>query len=85
VTLGYIVAVGLVALASLDYILDTMSKSMMLKMAVAVIVGYMVILVIYTLVANRIYDRKHRQARKRMRAFNHNLIKLLEMYDKEKQ
>ena len=85
ITVGYVVAVGLAAVAGLDFILDYMSKSMLMKMAIAVIIGYLIVVVIYTVILRRIYNRRHRKARQRMRTFNYNLIKLLKMYDKERQ
>ena len=85
ITVGYVVAVGLAAVAGLDFILDYMSKSMLMKMAIVVIIGYLIVVVIYTVILRRIYNRRHRKARQRMRTFNYNLIKLLKMYDKERQ
>ena len=84
VTLGYVAVVGLVAVAALDFFLAAMSKSMLVKIAVIVVAVYLAIVILYTLIAHRIYDRKHRNARQRMRKFNHNLIELLKMYDKER-
>lgn len=85
VTVGYVVAAGLVAVAGLDYIMDHMSKSLLIKMAIAVVIGYLIVVVIYTVISHRIYNRKHRKARQRMRTFNYDLIRLLKLYDKEKQ
>ena len=83
--MGYVVAVGLVAVAGLDFLLQYMSKSMLMKMALIVIAGYLIVVIVYTLVAHRIYIKKHKSARQRKKGFNHNLIKLLKMYDKERQ
>ena len=85
VTVGYAAVVGLVVMAGLDFVLDHMSKSMMMKMILVIIAVYFVVVIIYTLLTHHIYTRKHREARERMKVFNHNLIKLLKMYDKERQ
>lgn len=84
VTFGYICLIGLIAIAGMDFILANISQSMIIMMAAVIIIGYLVVVIIYTLVANHVFDRKHREARQRMKIFNHNLTRLLKMYDKEK-
>ena len=85
VTIGYAAIVGLVLMAGLDVVLDNMSKSMLMKMILVIMAIYFVVVIIYTLLTHYIYSRKHREARDRLTGFNHNLIKLLKMYDKERQ
>ena len=85
VTVGYVVTVGLAAVTGLDYFLDGMSKSMLMKMVIAAGIVYLIVVIFYIVISRRIYNRKHRQARQRMRTFNYNLIKLLKMYDKQRQ
>ena len=40
---------------------------------------------IKTGIASHIYNEKHKKARKRVKKYNHNLIQLLKMYEKEKR
>ena len=85
VTVGYVAAVGLAVVAGLDFVVDNMSKGLLMKMVIAVAIGYFIVVVVYTVILRRTYNRRHRKARQRMRTFNYNLIKLLKMYDKERQ
>ena len=85
VTVGYAAIVGLVLIAGLDFVLDNMSESMLMKMLLVIMAIYFVVVIVYTLLTQYIYFRKHREAQDRMKVFNHNLIKLLKMYDKERQ
>lgn len=85
VTVGYIALVGLISVAAMDFIVENMSKSMLITLVLVIVIVYFVVVIIYTLIANHVYDRKHRAARQRMKIFNHNLTRLLRMYDKEKR
>lgn len=85
VTVGYAAIVGLVMIAGLDFVLDHMSKSMLMKMILVIMGVYFAVIIIYTLLTHYIYNRRHQEARERITVFNYNLIKLLKMYDKEKQ
>ena len=85
VTIGYVCLIGLIAIAGMEFILAHISQSMLITMGLIIVTGYFVVVIIYTLIASHVYDRKHRAARQRMKIFNHNLTRLLKMYDKEKR
>lgn len=85
ITIGYACIVGLLVFAGLDMILAHLSKGMIITMVLVAIMSYLVLVILYTLVASRVYDKKHRTARQRMKRFNHNLTRLLKMYEKEKR
>lgn len=85
VTLGYIAAVGLIVISQLDSLLAKMSNMLLVTLAVTVIMGYIVLVVIYSIISNHIYNKKHKEARFRVKKYNHNLIKLLKMYEKERK
>lgn len=84
-TIGYACVVGLAALAGMDWILNNISRSVIIMMIVAVVVGYLVVLVIYSMISRYIFKRKHNRARQRVKVFNHNLNILLKLYEKEKR
>ena len=39
----------------------------------------------YAVVTSHVYNRNHRQARQRVKKYNHNLTRLLKMYEKERK
>ena len=85
VTVGYICVWMLILLAGFDLIVGHMSLLLMLIMMLVAVVGYVVILAIYAGVTSHVYNHKHKDARQRVKMYNHDLIKLLKLYEKEKQ
>lgn len=83
VTIGYACVVALVVLAGLQPLLDKMSMQLLVILGVVVIVGYLALVIIYLIVTGHIYNKKHRDARQRVKRYNHDLLKLLKMYEKE--
>ena len=49
----------------------------------SVSVGYVVVLVSYIGIASHLYNKKHQEARQRVKRYNHILTRLLKMYEKE--
>ena len=58
---------------------------MLITAGIAVVLGYLVVVILYTIIASRLYDKRHREARQRIKRFNHDLTRLLKMYEKEKK
>ena len=85
VTVGYICVWMLILLAGFDLIVGHMSLLLMLIMMLVAVVGYVVILAIYAGVTSHVYNQKHKDARQIVKMYNHDLIKLLKLYEKEKQ
>ena len=84
VTIGYVCVIGLIAIAALDFILANISQAMIITVGVMIVVGYVIIVVLYAVIASRVYKQKHREARQRMKIYNHNLTRLLKMYEGRK-
>lgn len=85
VTVGYVCVLGIIALAALDFILANISQTMLIAMGALIIAGYLVTVVIYALLASHMYKKKHQEARQRMKIYNHNLTRLLKMYEGRKE
>lgn len=85
VTAGYVCLGALIVLAGLDSLLGSMSTGLIVTMGLLAIVGYFVLVIAYAAVSSHIFNRKHRQARQRVKKYNHNLTRLLKMYEKEKK
>ena len=84
ITLGYVCVIGLIVFAALDLIVSIVSKSTIIMMGIMVVVGYFVVVILYAIVASRFFNKKHRAARQRMKIYNHNLTRLLKMYEGRK-
>ena len=75
VTIGYI--------AGLDTLMEKMSTALLITLVLAAVVGYVVVLVSYIGIASHLYNKKHQEARQRVKRYNHILTRLLKMYEKE--
>ena len=85
VTIGYACIAGLAVFAGMDWILDNISQKLIIALGGMAVIGYLVIVMIYAFISKYIFDRKHKGARQRVKVFNHNLSRLLNMYEKEKK
>ena len=85
VTAGYVCLGALIVLAGLDSLMNSMSTGLIIIMGLLAIVGYFVLVIVYAVVSSHVFNRKHRQARQRVKKYNHNLTRLLKMYEKEKR
>lgn len=85
VTVGYICAVGLIFLAGMDNFLSSMSFGMMFLMLGILVLVYLFLLILYGVIASHIFNKKHRESRQRVKKYNHDLTRLLKLYEKEKR
>lgn len=85
VTVGYICAVGLIFLAGMDNFLSSMSFGMMFLMLEILVLVYLFLLILYGVIASHIFNKKHRESRQRVKKYNHDLTRLLKLYEREKR
>ena len=85
VTIGYAIAVGIGALVFLDQILQRLTLPFIIMTAICLVTGYLVLLILYGLAASHFYQKKHNDARQRVKRFNHDLTRLNRMYEREKR
>ncbi|MCF2680970.1 hypothetical protein JQM69_09750 [Faecalicatena contorta] len=83
VTVGYACAVAMIMMAGLDSLMSKMSGGLIVTLGIAIVVGYIVTVILYAVVTSHIYNEKHKNARQRVKRYNHNLTRLLKMYEKE--
>ena len=83
VTIGYVLALALVFMAGFDAWMDKMSMSLIIAAGSVVVAGYIALLIFYILITNRVYNRRHKDARTRVKKYNHDLTRLLKIYEKE--
>ena len=74
VTVGYLCVIGIIILIVLEDLLENLSNGVIMMLGGMVLLGYISLV---------IYDEKHRDARQRVKKYNHNLTRLLRMYEKE--
>ncbi len=83
VTVGYAFMVGLSVFAAFDWILDNFSKGLIIMTGLTVIVGYFAIVLIYFTISYHLFKKKYNGVVQRMKRYDGNLTKLLDMYEKE--
>ena len=81
VTVGYV----LIAFAGFDALMDNLSNSLLLMLLMIFVVGYFGVVVIYAVISSHIYNQKHKEARMRVKKYNHDLTRLLKWYEREKK
>lgn len=85
VTIGYAIAVGVGAVAFLDVILKNLNMAFLVMLVICLLTGYVVLVLMYGIVASRFYQKKHTDARMRVKKFNHDLTRLNRMYERKKK
>ncbi len=82
VTVGYVCLAVLIVFGILDTLLANLTLRMLIVLAIIAILGYALALTIYIILANVSYNKKHKDARQRVKIYNHNLTRLLRMYQR---
>lgn len=85
VTIGYGCIALLALLGGMDSLMEKMSNGLIITLGIIIIVGYIGTLVIFAVISSHVYNEKHKKARQRVKKYNHNLTRLLKMYEKEKK
>lgn len=84
-TFGYVCVAALVVLAGFQELLAKMSLNFVIMLGAAAVAGYVALIILYSIITSHIYNKRHRNARQRVKRYNHDLTKLLRMYEKEKR
>lgn len=83
VTVGYVCVAALIVLSGLEALMESLSGSLMIMLFLIFIVGYIGTVVIFAIITSHIYNQKHKDARMRVKKYNHNLTRLLKWYERE--
>lgn len=83
VTLGYALLLGMFAIIHLESLLDKMSQSFLIVIGASIVIGYIIVLFVYGMIAFGIYRQRHNNARHRVKRYNRDLIRLIKMQDRE--
>ena len=84
-SIGYACLAGIVVLAGIQALLANMSVGFLVTLGAVAIAGYLVVVIVYAFITSHIYNKRHKNARQRVKKYNHDLLKLLKMYEKEKR
>lgn len=84
ITIGYVLAAGLIVMCNLDAMLKNLTMSKLIIMAAVAVGAYIVLLVVYCVCAGSFYKSKHNKAKQRMKKYYRDLSRLGKMYMKEK-
>ena len=82
-SIGYVCLVALIAISCFDTLMDSMSIGMMITLLGIVVVGYFVVIISYCVITHTLYKKKYQSARMRIKKYNHDLSRLLKLYEKE--
>ena len=82
-TVGYGCLVLLAGLCIFDKLMDSLSMSVVMTLGIGLIIGYLVVVIVYAAAVRIIYSKRHQKARMRVKKYNHDLVRLLKIYEKE--
>jgi len=82
-TLGYAIVIGLIALYYLEYLLDNIQNMDIMYLAGVVIVGYILLIAIYSIATYAKYSMKYKKGRRGVHLYDRKLAELLELYGKD--
>lgn len=82
-TIGYGCAMLLVLGWGMTGWMEKLTLALIVMLVAVILLGYLALLIITFIITSRISNRKHRDARMRMKRYNHGLLQLMKMYEKE--
>lgn len=82
-TLGYISLVAILCLSYMQKIVEDLSFSSIVTVVIVIVVGYILSLIMYGVIAARHYKKKHLTAKNNVKKYLHNLDILEKMYERE--
>ena len=82
-TVGYVCLAGLVCLAIFDWLVSMFSTELIILGAACAGGIYLILIILYAAGVHMYYSKKHQKARMRVKKYNHDLVRLLKIYEKE--
>ena len=81
VTIGYVCLVVLLGISVFDKLMEKMSVGMIIVTAIAIVAAYLAIIIAYAVYTH--VTCRHKEARARVKLYNHDLARLLNLYKKK--
>lgn len=85
VSIAYVVLVALIALYYLDELLETIHKMNLIRLGAKIIIGYIVLLIVYSVLVYVIRTVTYSRAKKSIKNYYMQLGKLTKIYAKEEK
>lgn len=85
VTVGYGFLALLIGACMFDELMDSLSIGVIVTMAATAVIGYFAVVILYGVATYVIYNKRHQKARMRIKKYNHDLTRLLKIYEKENE
>ena len=85
VTIGYCLALGGLAAYFGDYLLDNVHKMNLVSLGMDIVVGYVVVLVAFSVLTYIQYSIKYHRAKKSVKGYYEELTKLRKVYGREEK
>ncbi len=85
VTIGYILIVGAVGVYFGDYLMENIHKMDIMEIGIDIVLGYAIVLLIYTVLTYIQYSVKYHIAKKSVRGYYEELTRLEKMYNREER
>ena len=83
VTVGYVCLIGLLGISVFDALMEKMSIGMIVIMAIVIVAAYLAIVISYAVYSHVTCNNRHKEARARVKVYNHDLARLLNLYKKK--
>ena len=83
VTIGYVCLVVLLGISVFDKLMEKMSVGMIIVTAIAIVAAYLAIIIAYAVYTHVTCNNRHKEARARVKLYNHDLARLLNLYKKK--
>ena len=83
VTIGYMLGLAGVAAYFSEYLMDNVNKINLVTVAIYIVVGYLIILIAYSILTYIQYSVKYSRAKKSVREYYQDLTRLEKIYGRE--
>lgn len=82
-TIGYVLGLAGVAAYFSEYLMDNVNKIDLVAVGVYIVVGYLIILIVYSVLTYIQYSVKYSRAKKSVREYYQDLTRLEKIYGRE--
>lgn len=83
VTIGYGCLMVLIGFCLFGKLMESLSMNAIVTLGIGAVVGYFIVIIAYSVAVHTMYTKKHQKARMRVKKYNHDLARLLKIYEKE--
>ena len=85
VTIGYGLIMAVIGTYNLEYLLDNIHKMNLVSMGAVALIGYIAVLVLYSILTYIQYNVKYHRAKKSVKNYYGELTRLEKMYNREEK